>query len=69
MPEDNSRTISENNKLIKILRKLRYEERFLSTGIPTILNEPANGLADTIEEFQFLPGVITAVKNSERDRL
>jgi imidazoleglycerol-phosphate dehydratase/histidinol-phosphatase len=27
----------------------------------TILTEPANGLADTIEEFQFLPGVITAL--------
>lgn len=27
----------------------------------TILAEPANGLADTVEEFQFLPGVITAL--------
>jgi len=27
----------------------------------TILAEPANGLADTIEEFQFLPGVISAL--------
>jgi imidazoleglycerol-phosphate dehydratase/histidinol-phosphatase len=27
----------------------------------TILAEPANGLADTIEEFRFLPGVITAL--------
>lgn len=27
----------------------------------TILAEPANGLADTVEEFRFLPGVITAL--------
>jgi imidazoleglycerol-phosphate dehydratase/histidinol-phosphatase len=27
----------------------------------TILAEPANGMADTVEEFRFLPGVITAL--------
>jgi imidazoleglycerol-phosphate dehydratase/histidinol-phosphatase len=27
----------------------------------TIIAEPANGLADTVEEFRFLPGVITAL--------
>jgi imidazoleglycerol-phosphate dehydratase/histidinol-phosphatase len=27
----------------------------------TILAEPANGLADSVEEFRFLPGVITAL--------
>jgi imidazoleglycerol-phosphate dehydratase/histidinol-phosphatase len=35
----------------------------------TILAEPANGLADTVEDFRFLPGVITAlariVKNTD----
>lgn len=35
----------------------------------TILAEPANGLADTVEEFRFLPGVITALSRiaSETD--
>ncbi len=33
----------------------------------TIIAEPANGLADTIEDFQFLPGVITALSKIVRE--
>ncbi len=33
----------------------------------TILAEPANGLADTVEEFRFLPGVITALSGIVRE--
>ncbi len=33
----------------------------------TVLAEPANGLADTVEEFRFLPGVITALSRIARE--
>lgn len=32
----------------------------------TILAEPANGLADTVDDFQFLPGAITALSGIAR---
>ncbi|HOW09211.1 MAG TPA: bifunctional histidinol-phosphatase/imidazoleglycerol-phosphate dehydratase HisB [Bacteroidales bacterium] len=32
----------------------------------TILAEPANGLADTVEDFQFLPGAVTALSGIAR---